>query len=101
MTKTYDAYCARCDATVSVTLDPGAERPLDGATLECTDRCPSCADVVCPIKDATAEQLRERLEFLPHPVRGTGSEPGWDEDAEEVIRQGRIAAMRRGEDPVP
>ena len=97
--KTYEAYCAICDANVRVTLNPTAEHPLRDAELECLDRCPSCSEVVCPLEGATARELAERLEFLPSRAR-EGVEPMLSPDSEEAIEQGRIHAMRRGNDPV-
>jgi len=98
--KTYKAYCAACDADVCVTLDPAAEHPLASAELECLDRCPSCSEVVCPLEGATPQELTERLEFLPRSAREDGESSPTDANAAEVLRQGRIQAMRRGNDPV-
>ena len=98
--KTYETYCAACDANVRVTLDPAAKHPLTSAELECLDRCPSCSEVVCPIEGATPQELVERLEFLPRSAREEGESSPADVNAGELIRQGRIQAMRRGHDPV-
>lgn len=99
--RSYEAYCAACDANVRITPDPSAPHPLANATLECAERGPSCARVACPLEAATPEELADRLEFLPNggragrPVRGAGP------NAEEMLRRARMNAMRRGEDPVP
>ncbi len=97
--KTYEAWCARCEARVRVTLDPDAEHPLRGAEIDCLDRCPACDGIVCPLDARSARELGERLEFLPHGVHEPDERA--DADPEEILRRGRIGAMRRGEDPVP
>lgn len=96
--KTYQAYCAGCDSSVRVTLDPEAEHPLESADVECLDRCPSCDHVVCPLDNASAKELGERLEFLPHSAHEPDEET--EVDAEALLQRARIQAMRRGNDPV-
>lgn len=99
--KSYEAYCAICDASVRITPDPSASHPLANPKLECADRGPSCARVACPLEAATPEELADRLEFLPKGGRAGRTIAGADPNAEEVLRRARMNAMRRGEDPVP
>jgi hypothetical protein len=98
--RSYEAYCAVCDANVRITPDAHAEHPLEGAVVECLERGPSCDRVTCPLEGATPEQLADRLEFLPRGGRAARSPEGAARDPEDVVRRGRINAMRRGEDPV-
>ncbi|MDH3734498.1 MAG: hypothetical protein OEU54_13285 [Gemmatimonadota bacterium] len=96
----YEAYCAGCDANVRVTLDPDVEHPLESAKVECLDRCPSCDEVVCPLENATARELGERLEFLPSSAHEPDESAEVDPHPEETLRRARMQAMRRGDDPV-
>ncbi|MDX1579018.1 MAG: hypothetical protein R3266_11050 [Gemmatimonadota bacterium] len=99
--KTYDAYCAVCEANVRVSLDPTAEHPLADPDLECVDRGPSCEGMTCPLEGASARRLGELLEFLPPRARETSAPTASHADLEEAVRLGRIQAMRRGSDPAP
>ena len=62
------AYCSACDRQVEVTVDPAAR--VDPATgeqvdaLVCLEVGHTCTGALCPITDATPEEMREALDRL-------------------------------------
>lgn len=73
------AYCSACDRQVEVTVDP-TERvdPVTGDAVEslvCLEVGHTCTGALCPITDATPEEMRQALVRL----RAVES----DSDAEE------------------
>ena len=73
------AYCSACDRQVEVTVDPtGGVDPVTGDPVEalvCLEVGHTCTGALCPITDATPEEMREALVRL----RAVES----DSDAEE------------------
>jgi len=73
------AYCSACDRQVEVTVDPaGGMDPATGdpvETLVCLEVGHTCTGALCPITDATPEEMREALDRL------RAGQP--DSDAEE------------------
>ncbi|MGB5302041.1 MAG: hypothetical protein WBP17_02700 [Gemmatimonadota bacterium] len=73
------AYCSACDRQVEVTVDPAGG--VDAATgdpvetLVCLEVGHTCTGALCPITDATPEEMRQALDRL------RAVEP--DSDAEE------------------
>ena len=62
------AYCSACDRQVEVVVKPTAD--LDAATgkprdeIVCLEVGHMCTGALCPITDATPEQMRETLDNL-------------------------------------
>jgi metal-sulfur cluster biosynthetic enzyme len=73
------AYCSACDRQVEVTVDPtGGVDPVTGDSVEalvCLEVGHTCTGALCPITDATPEEMRQALDRL----RAVES----DSDAEE------------------
>jgi hypothetical protein len=62
------AYCSACDRQVEVTVDPaGRVDPATGEvaeTLVCLEVGHTCTGALCPITDATPEEMRQTLDRL-------------------------------------
>jgi len=62
------AYCSACDRQVEVTvsqtgrLDPVTGEPVEA--LVCLEVGHTCTGALCPITDATPEEMREALDSL-------------------------------------
>ena len=73
------AYCSACDRQVEVTVDPtGGVDPVTGDPVEelvCLEVGHTCTGALCPISDATPEEMREARVRL--------REVEYDSDAEE------------------
>ena len=62
------AYCSACDRQVEVTVDPtGGVDPVTGNPVEalvCLEVGHTCTGALCPITDATPEEMRQALDRL-------------------------------------
>lgn len=63
------AYCSACDRQVAVVVTEGTGQPdpLTGeptGTLVCLEAGHTCTGALCPITDATPEEMREALDQL-------------------------------------
>jgi hypothetical protein len=62
------AYCSACDRQVEVAVDPtGRVDPATGdpvETLVCLEVGHTCTGALCPITDATPDEMREALDNL-------------------------------------
>ena len=62
------AYCSACDRQVEVTVNPaGRLDPVTGEPVEvlvCLEVGHTCTGALCPITDATPEEMREALDSL-------------------------------------
>ena len=62
------AYCSACDRQVEVTVDPtGGVDPVTGDAVEalvCLEVGHTCTGALCPITDATPEEMRKALDRL-------------------------------------
>jgi hypothetical protein len=62
------AYCSACDRQVEVTVDPtGGVDPVTGSPVEalvCLEVGHTCTGALCPITDATPEEMRQALDRL-------------------------------------
>lgn len=72
------AYCSACDRQVEVVARPSDE--VDSATgvnkdiLVCLEVGHTCTGALCPITDATPEEMREALEELRAEDRDSNAE---------------------------
>ena len=62
------AYCSACDRQVEVTVDPtGGVDPVTGDPVEalvCLEVGHTCTGALCPITDATPDEMRRALDRL-------------------------------------
>ena len=62
------AYCSACDRQVEVTVDPaGGVDPATGEVAEalvCLEVGHTCTGALCPISDATPEEMSKALDRL-------------------------------------
>jgi hypothetical protein len=62
------AYCSACDRQVEVTVDPtGGVDPVTGNPVEalvCLEVGHTCTGALCPITDATPDEMRQALDRL-------------------------------------
>jgi len=62
------AYCSACDRQVEVAMKPtGNQDPVTGEpidTLVCLEVGHTCTGALCPITDATPDEMREALDDL-------------------------------------
>ena len=62
------AYCSACDRQVEVTVDPtGGVDPVTGDPVEalvCLEVGHTCTGALCPITDATPDEMRQALDRL-------------------------------------
>lgn len=90
--KRHVAYCSECNASVVIQWDP--DEGLDPSKVECLEVVASCQAADCPISDASAEELLEKLEFLPEGARKSGAR-GLSE-AQDLVEKARASSLRRG-----
>jgi hypothetical protein len=61
------AYCSACDRQVEVTVSPDDVDPETGERrdrLVCLEVGHTCTGALCPITDATPEEMRQALDRL-------------------------------------
>ncbi|MBT8478072.1 MAG: hypothetical protein KJO06_04080 [Gemmatimonadetes bacterium] len=72
------AYCSACDRQVEVAVDPtGGLDPMTGdpvKALVCLEVGHTCTGALCPITDATPDEMREALESLRAQQRDSKAE---------------------------
>lgn len=84
------AYCAACDAEVAVE-DPG-DGPLQAVCQEDTGLCQATG---CPLDELSAQELRQRLEFLSSPPSSDTLQRSPLKHSAQLIRSARQAGLGR------